>query len=105
MDQKEIINKNTIVELTKAFNERNHTAIDILVAKDIIEHRPGVGQGIAATKVFLMALQREFPDFKTTLNQMVAKGDKVVVFTNTTGTRKGSFVFAPGIQPTGIVVI
>jgi hypothetical protein len=34
----------------------------------------------------------------------VAEGDKVVVFTNTTGTHKGPFVFAPGIQPTGKVL-
>jgi hypothetical protein len=69
VDQKEIINKNTIVELTNAFNERNFSAIYKLVAKDIIEHRPGAGQGIAATKGFLMALQTAFPDFKTTLTK------------------------------------
>ena len=104
VDQKEIIYKNIIVELTKAFNERNLTVIDKLVAKDIIEHRPGAGQSIAATKGFLMALQTAFPDFKTTLNQIGAEVDKVVVFTNTTGTHKGPFVFAPGIQPTDKVL-
>ena len=57
MNQKETINKNIIVELTKAFNERNLAAIDKLVAKYIIEHRPGAGQGVEATKGFLLALQ------------------------------------------------
>lgn len=104
VDQKETANKNIIVELTKAFNQRNLTAIDKLVAKDIIEHRQGAGQGVEATKGFLMALQTAFPDFKTTLNQIVAEGDKVIVFTNTTGTHKGPFVFAPGTQPTGKVL-
>jgi predicted ester cyclase len=74
-----------------------------LVAKNIIEHRPGAGQGIEATKGFLMALQSAFPDFKTMLTHTIAEGDKVVVFTNTTGTMKGPFMFAPGIKPTGIV--
>jgi predicted ester cyclase len=103
-DQKETFNKNMVIELTKAFNERNLSAIDKLVAKDIKEHRPGAGQGVEATKGFLLALQTAFPDFKTTLNQIVAEGDKVIVLTNTTGTHKGPFVFAPGIQPTGKVL-
>jgi predicted ester cyclase len=72
-----------------------------LVAKNIIEHRPGAGQGIEATKGFLMALQSAFPGFKTMLTHTIAEGGKVVVFTNTTGTMKGPFMFAPGIKPTG----
>jgi predicted ester cyclase len=103
-DQKETFNKNMVIELTKAFNERNLSAIDKLVAKDIKEHRPGAGQGVEATKGFLLALQTAFPDFKTTLNQIVAEGDKVIVLTNTTGTHKGPFLFAPGVQPTGKVL-
>jgi predicted ester cyclase len=103
-DQKETFNKNMVIELTKAFNERNLSAIDKLVAKDIKEHRPGAGQGVEATKGFLLALQTAFPDFKTTLNQIVAEGDKVIVLTNTTGTHKGPFLFAPGGQPTGKVL-
>jgi predicted ester cyclase len=94
-------NKKIIVEFTNAFNNRSLTAIDALVAKNIIEHRPGAGQGIEATKGFLMALQSAFPDFKTVLTLTIAEGDKVVVFTNTTGTMKGPFMFAPGIKPTG----
>jgi len=31
----------------------------------------------------------------------IAEGDKVVVFTNTTETMKGLFMFAPGVKPTG----
>lgn len=97
-------NKDIVIGLTDAFNERNLTAIDLLVAKDIKEHRPGAGQGIEATKGFLMALQTAFPDFKTTINEILAEGDKVLVFTNTTGTHEGPFVFAPGIPPTGKVL-
>ena len=97
-------NKNVIIELTDAFNERNLTAIDILVAKDVKEHRQGAGQGVEATKGFLMALQTAFPDFKTTINEIIAEGDRVLVFTNTTGTHEGPFVFAPGVPPTGKVL-
>jgi predicted ester cyclase len=97
-------NKNVVVELTDAFNQRNLSAIDMLVAKDIKEHRPGAGQGVDATKGFLMALQTAFPDFKTNINEIIAEGDRVLVFTNTTGTHQGPFVFAPGIAPTGKVL-
>ena len=51
-----------------------------------------------------MALHTAFPDFKTTINQIVAEDNKVIVFTNTTGTHKGSFVFASEIPPTGKVL-
>jgi predicted ester cyclase len=97
-------NKDIVISLTDAFNERNLTAIDMLVAKDIKEHRPGAGQGIEATKGFLMALQTAFPDFKTSINEIIAEGDRVLVFTNTTGTHEGPLVFAPGIPPTGKVL-
>jgi steroid delta-isomerase-like uncharacterized protein len=94
-------NKNIITQFTNAFNDRNLTAIDNLVAKNNIGHRLGAGQSIEATKGFLMALQTAFPDFKTVLTHTIAEGDKVVVFTNTTGTFKGPFIFAPGVKPTG----
>ena len=97
-------NKNTIIRLTDAFNEKNLTIIGKLVAKDIKEHRPGTGQGVGATKGFLMALQTAFSDFRSTINQMIAEGNTVIVFTNTTGTHEGPFVFAPGIPPTGKVL-
>jgi hypothetical protein len=90
-DQNETFNKNIIINLTKAFNERNLSAIDKLVAKDIIEHRPGARHGGEATKGFLLALQTALPDFQTTLNQIVAEGDKVIVFTNTIGTIRVRF--------------
>ncbi|WP_148686481.1 ester cyclase [Candidatus Nitrosocosmicus hydrocola] len=97
-------NKDVIIKLTDAFNDRNLTVIDMLVSKDIKENRPGAGQGVEATKGFLMALQTAFPDFKTTINEIIAEGDRVLVFTNTTGTHEGPFVFAPGIPPTGKVL-
>jgi len=71
-----------------------------LLQKNIIEHALGVGQGIEATKGFLLELQTGFPDFKT-ICHIIAEEDKVVVFTNTTGTHKGPFIFAQGVKPSG----
>ena len=86
---------------TKAFNDHNPKALDSVVAKNIVEHRKGVQSGINSTKEFLNSLTTAFPDFRTKIEHILAEGDKVVVFTNTTGTHKGPFVFAPGVPPTG----
>ena len=48
-----------------------------------------------------MALYTAFPDFKTNITEIIAEDDRVLVFTNTTGTHQGPVEFAPGIDPTG----
>jgi predicted ester cyclase len=93
--------RSVILAFTKAFNDHNVTALDNVVDKNIVEHRPGVQSGINSTKQFLNGLITAFPDFHTTLEHILVKGNYIVVFTNTTGTHKGQFMFAPGIPPTG----
>ena len=41
-----------------------------------------------------------FPDFRTTVDYILAEGDRVVVFTTTTGIHQGPFILAP-VPPTG----
>jgi predicted ester cyclase len=94
-------NEAVVIAFTKAFNDHNPKELDSVVAKNIVEHRIGVQSGINSTKQFLNSLITAFPDFHTAIEHILAEGDKVVVFTNTTGTHKGSFMFAPGIPPTG----
>ena len=99
--QQEQRNKDIVLAMIEAFNNRNVTALDYLIAEDIVENRPGTGQGIEATKGFLAALMQAFPDFNTKIEDILAEGDLVVIFTNTTGTHEGEFIFAPGTAPTG----
>ena len=94
-------NKAIIVAFTQAFNDRNYTAIEQYVAENITEHRPGVQSGRNSTIAFLQSLASAFPDFQTSIDHMVAEGDKVVVFTTTNGTHQGEFIFAPGVPPSG----
>lgn len=94
-------NKAIIVAFTEAFNDRNYTAIEQYVAENITEHRPGVQSGRNSTIAFLQSLATAFPDFQTSIDQMVAEGDRVVVFTTTNGTHQGEFIFAPGVPPSG----
>jgi steroid delta-isomerase-like uncharacterized protein len=94
-------NKAIIVAFTEAFNDRNYTAIEQYIAENITEHRPGVESGRNSTINFLKSLSDAFPDFQTSIDQMAAEGDKVVVFTTTNGTHQGEFIFAPGVPPSG----
>ena len=43
-------------------------------------------------------LRSAFPDFKATIEHLIAEGDKVVLHMTWTGTQKGEFM---GIPPTG----
>jgi len=101
LTQDEQRNKDIVLAMIDAFNTRNVTALDDLIAHDITENRPGVGQGIEATKGFLVSLMQAFPDFNTEIEHIIAEGDLVLVFTNTTGTHEGEFIFAPGAPSTG----
>lgn len=100
-EQEEESNKAIIVAFTEAFNDRNYTAIEQYVAENITEHRPGVQSGRNSTIEFLQSLATAFPDFQTSIDHMVAEGDRVIVFTTTNGTHQGEFIFAPGVPPSG----
>jgi predicted ester cyclase len=100
-EEEEENNKAIIIAFTSAFNDRNYTAIELYVAENMIEHRPGVMSGRNSTIEFLQSLSTAFPDFHTNIDNIVAEDDKVVVFTTTNGTHQGEFIFAPGLPPTG----
>lgn len=52
-----------------------------------------------SSAAFLQSLATAFPDFQTSIDHMVAEGDRVVVFTTTNGMHQGEFIFAPGVPP------
>lgn len=97
---KEKNNKAVVIAFTEAFNNRNASALDNLVAQSVIEHRPGVQSGLSTYKQFLNSMTMAFPDFQTTIDHILAEDDKIVVFTTTNGTHQGKFILAP-VPPTG----
>jgi steroid delta-isomerase-like uncharacterized protein len=73
-----------------------------LVAENFVEHqRPG-GPGFAATKEgtleFFRILLSAFPDWRMTVEDLIADGDKAVARVTVTGTHKGEFM---GVPPAG----
>jgi steroid delta-isomerase-like uncharacterized protein len=85
----------------EVFNQGNLSMIDELIAPDFVEHEelpPGIPPGREAPKQMFAMLQSAFPDFKATIDDLVAEGDKIVIRQTWTGTQKGEFM---GIPPTG----
>jgi predicted ester cyclase len=78
------------------FNRGNVSRLDEFVAPDFVEHEelpPGMD-----AKQMTTLLRSAFPDFKATIEHLIAEGDKVVMSMSWTGTQKGEFM---GIPPTG----
>ena len=71
-----------------------------LVADNFVEHE--VLTGLPATKAgmleFFRILLASFPDWRMTVEDLIANGDKTVARVTVTGTHKGEFM---GVPPTG----
>jgi steroid delta-isomerase-like uncharacterized protein len=82
-------------------NKGNMATADELVASNFIDHNPpgpGIPPGPEGIKQIFGMLRSAFPDFHTTVEDMIAEGDRVVARLTITGTHKGEFM---GIPPTG----
>jgi len=94
---KEIFRK--LVE--QALTGGNMSAVDELLAPDFIEHEelpPGIPRDREGFKQLTSMLSSAFPDFKATIDDVIAEEDKVVARMTWSGTQKGEFM---GIPPTG----
>lgn len=85
----------------QVFNRGNMSMADEFLAPDFVEHEelpPGIPPGREAPKALFTMLRNAFPDFKATIDDIVAEGDRVVIRQTWSGTQKGEFM---GIPPTG----
>ena len=85
----------------EVFNHGNMSLVDELVAPDFVEHEelpPGIPQDREGAKQLTTMLRSAFPDFKATIHDIIAEGDKVAVRMTWSGTQQGEFM---GIPPTG----
>ena len=92
--------------LHEAVNKGQETimaALEELYTPDYVYHGPGVfgDMDLAAMKQMIPAFYAAFPDQYTTLEDLIAEGDKVVSRYTFRGTHQGEFM---GMPPTGKVV-
>ncbi|MCA1666204.1 MAG: ester cyclase [Thermomicrobia bacterium] len=75
----------------------NLDAVDQFAAPDMIDHSRG-GAGREGLRQALGLFAAAFPDWQTTIEDLIAEGDKVVLRGVGRGTHRGAFM---GIAPTG----
>jgi steroid delta-isomerase-like uncharacterized protein len=87
--------------IDEIFNRGNMSMVDELFAADFVEHEelpPGIPRDREGVIQLTSMLRSAFPDFKATIDDIIAEGDKVVIRQTWSGTQKGEFM---GIPPTG----
>ena len=85
----------------EVFNRRNLALADELAAPESLSHEapPGMAAtGPEALRQVVQLLTTAFPDHHTTIEDLIAEGDKVVVRATFSGTHLGVLL---GILPTG----
>ena len=71
-----------------------------LIAPDYLEHRarPGAPPGLEGFKQWVRTAHAAFPDWRHSIDDVIAEGDKVMIRNTVYGTHRGEFM---GIAPTG----
>jgi len=92
-------NKALVRRLIEAWNTRNWTVFDEVMAPNCIDHYALLGQkpGREGYREEQINVTNAFPDIQFTIKDMIAEGDKVAVHLTFTGTHKREFI---GIPPT-----
>jgi steroid delta-isomerase-like uncharacterized protein len=97
-------NKEVVLRLGKALNERNLDAVDEIMADDYIRHDPTDLMKDAGVEEYKQAFSRlieAFPDGKWSLEEMLEDGDRVIGRWRFKGTYQGQFF---NVAPTGKIV-
>jgi steroid delta-isomerase-like uncharacterized protein len=78
----------------------NISLVDELFAPDYVAHPtpPGVPPGREGQKLMFTMYHSAFPGLKTTIHDVIAEGDKVVIRATHSATHNGEFM---GVPPTG----
>jgi steroid delta-isomerase-like uncharacterized protein len=97
--------KRTNLEIARSVSEEvwgkgNAALIDELYAENFVDLNPvpGIPNTRDGLKMQLAAFSQAFPDMNTTVNDIVAEGDKVVLRYTIRGTHTGDMM---GVPPTG----
>ncbi|MFQ5911524.1 MAG: ester cyclase [Thermoplasmata archaeon] len=94
----------------EVWNQRELDVLDEIMGADVVSHEATtehvVGHGLNAMKQGITIYLTAFPDLHSTIDSMIAEGDKVVQRWTATGTNKGELMGMPatGKQATWIGV-
>ena len=96
-------NKAIVRRMYEILTTGNLDALDEVIAANLADHNPapGLASGLDGTKQWFAMLRSAFPDFRLTIADMIAEGDKVVARVTVQSTHRGEFM---GIPPTGTQV-
>lgn len=83
--------------MDEVWNQMNPEAVDRFVAPEMIDHS-GRGSGKEGVQQALRLFATAFPDWHTTIEDLIAEDDKVVMRGVASGTHAGTFM---GIPATG----
>ena len=80
-----------------AIGDGNLAALDVFLAHDMIDHNPMPEQapGIIGFKQWASAVRSAFPDFRGSVETVLAEGDLVAGHVTWRGTQRGSFLGVP----------
>lgn len=87
--------------IEEGFNACNLEVVDTITSPGLVEHQdfgPGHAPGAEGVRAVVESLHRAFPDFRLTIEDLVADGGTVWLRMVATGTNTGSFM---GHAPTG----
>ncbi len=86
-------NKNIVHRYQEAYNNNTLDALDEVMAVDVLTPKimPGIPSGLEGAKAVHRRSLLGMPDFHTTIDDLIAEGDKVVARVTMTGTHTGDF--------------
>ncbi|MEM7738068.1 MAG: ester cyclase [Deinococcota bacterium] len=76
---------------TVVLNEGNIARADEFIAPDYTQHNPMVPQGLEGFVAGLALWRGAFPDYRSSINDIIAEGDKVWVWHTATGTHVNDY--------------
>jgi len=93
-------NKSMLKRIFSELNKGNFNVIDEFFAEDFVDQYPAPGETPtkAGFKQFLAGTHKSFPDWRWSLEDILAEGDKVAYRFTMKGTDKGGYI---GMPPTG----
>ncbi len=87
-------NKEIVIRMIDAINDRNYDLLDDLIAPDIVRHSQATPNlnihSLSEFKEFLRGDLKTFPDSHIITEMLIAEGDKVAGYFTFSGTQKGA---------------